>query len=421
MNSVTLREKRAGLIDQARAVLDTGHAREGGPTAEDKVEFDRIMSAAAEIRAQYEDIERLEVEERDLDAPGERRSAPLDGESRGRHGRAEVRTAADYRNTGEYRSVYGDWLKSGQIRYDRIPAEFRDTIIGTDAKGGYLATPTVLANEIVKLVDDLTFIRSLARVYMLGEGKSLGVPKISTRMGDANWTTEVASVTEDTTMAVGRTDLTPAVLSKLAKVSMRSLEAVNNLESTIMEELAYKFAITEEKGYLTGDGSAPNPLGIFTASASGVPTSRDVATGNSATAIVADNLFAVKYSLKAGYRADPTCRWLLSRTAVGAIMLLKDTTNQYLWQPSVQADTPDRLLGIPVAESEYVPATFTTGLYVGALGALRYYWIAEAPTSFAMQRLVELYAGTNEVGFIGRRFLAGAPVLGEAFSRIKLG
>ena len=37
-----------------------------------------------------------------------------------------------------------------------------------------------------------------------------------------------------------------------------------------------------------------------------------------------------------------------------------------------------------------------------------------------IQRLVELYAGTNEVGFIGRRWVDGSPVLEEAFSRLKL-
>jgi HK97 family phage major capsid protein len=37
-----------------------------------------------------------------------------------------------------------------------------------------------------------------------------------------------------------------------------------------------------------------------------------------------------------------------------------------------------------------------------------------------IQRLVELYAATNEVGFIGRRWVDGAPVLDEAFARLKM-
>ena len=37
-----------------------------------------------------------------------------------------------------------------------------------------------------------------------------------------------------------------------------------------------------------------------------------------------------------------------------------------------------------------------------------------------VQRLVELYAATNQVGFIGRLETDGMPVLEEAFSRVTL-
>ncbi len=70
-------------------------------------------------------------------------------------------------------------------------------------------------------------------------------------------------------------------------------------------------------------------------------------------------------------------------------------------------------------ESEYAPNTFTTGLYVGLLGDLSYYWIADA-LSMTVQRLEELYAATNQVGFIGRLETDGMPVLEEAFVRVKL-
>jgi HK97 family phage major capsid protein len=417
VSPIELREKRAGLIKQAREVMERGRARDGGATAEDTQEFDRLMKEASVIKEDYERWERLEAEERSLDAPEPRRSDPLrDREPPGRHGAA--RTAKEYRGSAEYRSLYSEWLRSGYMRYEGIPPEFRDTILGTDAKGGYMATPVQLADEIVKIINDQVFIRRLAKVITMGEAKSLGVVQLSAHMADDDWTTEVQAVTEDVTMAFGRRDLSPNLVSKLSKVSIRMLYGSTNTEELIRDELGYKNAVTEEKAYLTGNGTG-QPLGIFTASASGVPTARDVSAGNTATAIGADNLFQTKYSLKAGYRQDPTTRWLLSRTAVMNIMLLKDSQNRYLWQPSIQQGTPDMLLNLPVAESEYVPNTFTTGLYVGALGALRYYYIAQVD-DLQIQRLVERYADTNQVGFISRRWVDGSPVLGEAFSRIKL-
>jgi HK97 family phage major capsid protein len=101
------------------------------------------------------------------------------------------------------------------------------------------------------------------------------------------------------------------------------------------------------------------------------------------------------------------------------IAKLQDDDGQYIWRESVRAGEPDRLLGLPIYMSEYVPHTFTTGLYVGILGDFSYYWIADA-MNMEMQRLVELYAATNQIGLIGRLESDGMPVLGEAFVRVKL-
>jgi HK97 family phage major capsid protein len=53
------------------------------------------------------------------------------------------------------------------------------------------------------------------------------------------------------------------------------------------------------------------------------------------------------------------------------------------------------------------------------LGDFSNYWIVES-LSFEIQRLNELYAATNQVGYITRAELDGMPVLEEAFVRIKL-
>jgi HK97 family phage major capsid protein len=70
--------------------------------------------------------------------------------------------------------------------------------------------------------------------------------------------------------------------------------------------------------------------------------------------------------------------------------------------------------------SEYAPNTFSTGLYVGILGDFSQYWIVDS-LSLEVQRLQELYATANQVGYIFRQESDGQPVLEEAFSRVKLG
>jgi HK97 family phage major capsid protein len=423
--SVELREERATIIANARAKYTDAEAREGGSTNEDEVEFERALDAADVLGERAKRLERLEVAEVDLDAPGERRSGPVGHTPRGGDGSSSAPTdrqvSNDYRHwlrTGEIRSA----LRPDQDRVSRLPAELRDTVISTDAKGGYLITPTKVSEDIVRQIDDAVYLRTLATITRLTEAKKSGIRKRTTRMADADWTTEVAAVTEDTTMAFGLRELEPYLSSKLSKVSIRTLMLAADAEAEVNGELAYKFGITQEKAFLTGDGSS-KPLGAYVASASGISTGRDVAAA-AATSFTADNLIDMKFNLKEGYQRDPSTRWIVSRTFVKMARKLKVASSggndlEYLWQPGLTEGAPDRILDIPYHMSEFAPATFTTGLYVAVLGAWRYYRIVEL-ADLMIQRLVERYADTNEVGFIGRQWVDGAPVLEEAFTRLKL-
>jgi HK97 family phage major capsid protein len=419
--SVEIREERATLVNEARKTLTEAEAREGGLAADDQAAFDRAMDGADALLRQAERLERLEQAEIGLDIPTERQSKPLDAERRDE-------SRDDRQKLGAFRH----WLKTGEVRNElrgeaRAAAEYRDTIISTDAKGGYLITPTQISSDIVRLIQDQVYIRRLCEaagsVTTVTDAKALGIRKRTADMSDANWTTEVAAVTEDTTMAFGRRDLTPALVSKLAKVSIRTLLLSVDAEKEIRDELAYKFGVTEEKAFITGTGSG-QPLGVFVADANGITTARDV-VASSATAFTADDLINMKFNLKQGYQQDKSTAWVVSREFVKRARKLKVATTtggndlEYIWQPGLTDGAPDRILDIPYNMSEYAPNTFTTGLYVAVLGSFRFYRIAQV-ADMMLQRLVELYAATNEVGFIGRRWVDGAPVLDEAFTRLKL-
>lgn len=184
----------------------------------------------------------------------------------------------------------------------------------------------------------------------------------------------------------------------------------------MLRRLAYKLSVVMENAFLNGTG-VNQPLGVFTASAQGISTGRDVSTGNTATEMRFDGLIEAKYTLKAQYW--PMARWIFHRSGIKQIAKLKDGEGQYLWQPTTQQGQPDRILGLPVWASEYAPSTFTASQYVGILGDFSNYWIADA-LNMDMQRLDELYAATGQVGFISRVEADGMPVLEEAFVRVKL-
>jgi hypothetical protein len=194
--------------------------------------------------------------------------------------------------------------------------------------------------------------------------------------------------------------------------------SVLNIDALVRDRLAYKVAIVHEKAFMSGSGTN-QPLGLFTASDKGISTARDVSTGNTATTIGADNLFEMVYSLKGQYLGRPSTRWIWHRLALKMIRKLQDNNKQYLWQPGLTQGQPDTILGIGIINSEHAPSTFTTGQYVGILGDFSFYWIVDALDA-AIQVLDQLYAESNQTGYIIRAESDAMPVLEEAFVRSKL-
>lgn len=294
--------------------------------------------------------------------------------------------------------------------------EMKSLVNNQDEMGGFLTAPEQFRAELIRFVDDAVFMRQLGTVIPMDTADSLGVPTFDTDMDDAEWTSELGTGSEDTALRFGKRALRPHPLAKRVKVSNTLLQRarVVNPESFIRERMGYKFAVTQEKGFLTGSGSQ-SPLGVFTASNDGIPTTRDVVVSTS-SALDSDKLINAKYTLKPQYY--PRARWLLHRDVLRDIRKIKDLNGVYVWQPGLQGDMPNMILDLPYTLSEYAPNTMSGSNYVGMLADFSYYWIAEV-LSFQVQRLVELYAATNEVGFIGRQEIDGMPVLAEAFIRLK--
>lgn len=288
-----------------------------------------------------------------------------------------------------------------------------------DAAGGFLLAPEQFVAQLIKDLDNMVWFRQFATVIPVVGAQGIGVPTLAADMGDTTWTTELLTGNADSTMSFGKRSLTPHPLARKILVSKELLRsAALSVESIVRERLAYKFGTVEETAYMTGSG-AGQPLGIFTASDLGISTSRDVNTDNTATAFTVDGLINAKYSLSSPWLGSSNLRWVFHRDAVKLARKLKDGDGIYIWAPGMVADRPDTILGVPVLVSEYAPSTFTASQYVGLIGDLSYYWIAEN-MSVEIQRLVELYALTNQDCFVGRRIVDGMPILEEAFARVTL-
>ena len=416
MNIAELLQQRAKLIVQARAILDGAENR--ALTQEEQNNYDAAFNAANDLSETITRAEQLATIETSLansyqPGTGEtRQAAKYEFRSRSLQG-LEERDLKELAHLGTdaYTAAFRSWTRFAETADER-----RSLQADLDTKGGNLYAPLQFVDRLIQAVDDAVYLRQWATVIPVTDGESLGVPSLDADPSDADWTSELATGNEDTTMSFGRRELNPSPLAKRIKLSRKLLRKAPRSDELVMARLAYKFGITFEKNLLTGNG-ANQPLGVFTASVLGISTGRDVATGNTATAMTADGLIEAKYALKPNYW--PRARWLFHRDGVKMIAKLKDGEGRYLWSESVRVGEPDRLFGLPVFMSEYAPNTFTAGLYAGILGDFSNYWIADS-LQMEMIRLNELYAEANQVGMIGRMESDGMPVLEEAFVRVQL-
>lgn len=286
-------------------------------------------------------------------------------------------------------------------------------------QAGYLIAPQVFVGELIKELNDIMFIRQLSNVLPVLDGAhSLGYPKRTVRASTFAWGTELSTPSADASLTFGKREFKPKPAAGEILVSRPLLRFAPNADKIVRDELTYDAMIGLEQAYMTGNGT-DRPLGLFTASADGISTSRDVSTGNTETAMTFDGLKEAKYSLKEQYWNN--LNWIYHRDGVKQIAKIKDGDGQYIWNDNVRVGEPSTLLSIPVRMSEYAPNTFTTGQYVGLLGNLKMgYWIADS-LNMEIQVLNELYARTNQVDYIYRIETDAMPVLEEAFARVKLG
>lgn len=290
--------------------------------------------------------------------------------------------------------------------------------VNPNTAGGFLV-PTVILNEIIKPVNDPIFMRQISRVQTIRGNVS--VPR-QTNRATSYWQGETETATA-TSVTTGLRDFKPhRVTVKTSNSRLLIEQSVIDVEQWLAEELDYSVRLKEEAAAMQGTGVG-QWLGIFTASNDGISTARDVETAGSGT-IAADDIMSVMMNCKMTIRNRAS--WVGSRQFVTAVMKLKDSANQYIFSESagignvLAVGTPMVLKGRPLYESESAPTALTAGNYPVVFGDFQYYQIYDF-LNLAIQVLVEdPYASAGEYGYVMHKFSDGAPVLEEAFSRLKV-
>ena len=330
-------ELRNRAWEEAKTLLDTAAAEKRELTAEEAEKYarynDDLNTRSATIK-QLQDDEAREVRfveaTRNIVRP--EAAAPKQDDA------AVIRSLA----RGEVRSF-----------------EFERRDVTTSSTGA--PVPTSFFDQIIEHMVVVGPMLETSTMIRTAGGEALQVPRTSA-YSTATLTAQGSAFSESDPTFQSFVTLNAFKYGFLVQVSREMLDDSGvDLLGFLSREAGIGIGVAVNNALTTGtDSTMPN--GIVTAASSGI-------TGSTAVsgAFTADNLIDLSYSVNSAYRRMPGTGWMFNSTALAAVRKLKDTTNQYLFQPSLQAGQPDTLLGFPVYENPDIasPATSTKSALFG--------------------------------------------------------
>lgn len=395
MTITEMREKRNKLVGMMDTFLDTHTTDKGTLSAEDDKTYKDMESEVAQLTDSIHRMERREEIEAELSKPT---SKPLTGKPMKADGDKAAKTG---RASDEYKKAL---LQAMRTNFRQISNVLQE---GIDPQGGYLV-PDEYDKRLIDILTEENVMRTLGtNITTSGEHKI----NIAATKPAAAWIEEGGTLTfGDATF--DQIILDAHKLHVAIKVTEELLyDNAFNLENYILTQFGKALSNAEEDAFINGTGVG-QPLGIL-AETGGAQVG---VTSASSTKVTADEIINLVYSLKRPYRKNAV--FLANDVCVAELRKLKDNNGQYLWQPSLQAGEPDRVLGYKVYTSPYFPVPTAGGTAV-AFGDFSYYNIGDRGTrSFA--ELKELFAGNGMIGFVAKERVDGKLVLPEAIKLLQM-
>lgn len=265
----------------------------------------------------------------------------------------------DLKDWEGYVKTNGLYLRRGEQRIDG--EQMKTMSVGSDPDGGYFVTPAT-SSTMLSIIFESSPMREIANVETISTD-ALEYPVDEGEVG-FGWVGEQESRPETTTPQVGVQRIPVHEMYAAPRATQKLLEDASvNIEAWLGRKIGEKFGRGEATAFVAGDG-IKKPRGFLTyphGTASVRGTIEQVNSGH-ATQVTFDGLINLMVALKEFYTSGST--FLMRRATEGAVMLLKDTTNQYLWRPDNQAGKPNLLLGVPVRQAADMEAIGASALAI---------------------------------------------------------
>lgn len=410
MNTILeLRNKRKALWEKTKSFLEENRGEDGLVQASAVEQYNKM---ASDVKALGDEIERLE-KQAELDAKlSAATSEPLHADLKGESMKSVKATA-----NAKYNDAFWNMMRGN------ASLEVRDALsVGSDPAGGY-TVPDEFEHQLIQALEENNIFRTLAKTIRTNSGTRT-IP-IAADNGSASWIEEGTAI-QESDMTFSQETLSAYKLGCMIKVSNELLnDSAFDIASHIAQRFGVRFGNAEEDAFINGTGPSLNPQ-VTPSQPTGILTSLTASSGNiteGAEIVTFDNIYKLYYSLKSPYRRK-AC-FLCNETLLLQLMLLKDKQDNYIWKPGLEIGKPDTILGRPVHTSAFMPGisgdeTEDKNKKVLLFGDFSYYWIADRQNR-TLKRLNELYAVTDQVGFIGTQRVDGKLILPEAMQVMQLG
>ncbi len=384
-----MREKRANLWEQMKALNERAKAENRDLSAEERTQWDGLDAEMTRLKAQVERDERVDAEGRELDRPVNSAIRPQVGED-----------GANQQASEEYRKAFWGWARNGSLEMEpeqraalrrgsaALPAEARALGVSVGAAGGY----TVANEDIRPIVDAMKMtggVREVAYELTTDTGGEIPVP---TSDDTANKGARIAE-----NVAVSEQDVTfgQKVLhafmysSKMVKVPIQLLQDTSfPIESWLTEKLGVRIGRITNEEFTNGTGNAM-PEGVVAGSALGKTTA-------AAGAITYGELRALEHSVDPAYRKNG--RYMFADSTLLYIKQLLDGQNRPLYLPGINVREPDTINGYPFTVNDDMDAIAATKKTV-LFGDFKNYWVRNV-RGIMVLRLAERFAEYGQVAFL---------------------
>ena len=384
MTILELREARNKAWEGAKAFVESKRDKDGLLSKEDAETYNSMEEKIKNYSKEIERMEEMENMENELNKPVNSPivNKPLKADNEVKTGRA----------SNEYKDAMLNALRSNFRQVSNVLQE------GVDADGGYLV-PDEYDTRLIQKLEDNNVVRALATKI-----KTSGEHKINI----ASTTPAAAWIEEGGTLTFGDAKFEQKILDahKLhvaVKVTEELLyDNAFGLENFLIDSFGKAIGNAEENAFLNGTGNG-QPTGIFAENGGGTYITTEATEG--------DAIIELVYSLKRAYRKNAA--FILNDKMIAKIRTYKDHNGAYMWQPSLIAGEPDKLLGYPVYTSQYAPEDSI------AFGDFSYYNIGDRGAR-SFKQLTELFAGNGMIGYVAKERVDGILVLPEAVQILKI-